>query len=288
VITTNHSRIVLLESLPPSDRRTGRELSDDLQFYRSGRTVDVPIELLKVPGRTELFQTLDKLGVDAESGDSPIVHIECHGFDDRSGLSLADGTAIDWEELTAPFVRINVATRCTLLFSVAACFGAHAVAALARTSRAPFWAIVAPKEKITPSEIYGPYLRFYAELLTSGDGDRALNAMVQSASAPNLYGFMTCEQFFQVAFRRYLARSTMESARDAEIARARSYFAAFGLYPDEALVRKILEGFDDETFFSELFRRFIMADLYPENAQRFPLLFADVVQPAPPSSAGNA
>jgi hypothetical protein len=186
VFTTNHSRIVILESLLPSDRRTARELSDDLQFYRAGRTVDVPIELIKERGRTEFFQILEELAIDAESGDSPIIHIECHGFDDRSGLCLADNLAVDWAELTAPLVRINLATRCGLLVSVAACFGAHAIAALARTPRAPFWAIVAPKEKIFPSDIYAPYLKFYAELLTSGDGDRALEAMVESGSAPNL------------------------------------------------------------------------------------------------------
>lgn len=288
MITTNHTRIVLLESLPPSDRRTGQELSDDLQFYRSGKTADVPIEFLKVSGRTELFDILDKLRIDAESGDSPIIHIESHGIEDHRGLSLADGSAIYWGEMTAPLVRINIATQCTLLFSVAACFGAHAIAALAQTLRAPFWAIVAPREKILPPDIYGPYLRFYAELLTSGEGDRALSAMVQSASTPNLYGFMTCEQFFQVAFRRYLARSTGESARHMEIARAQSYFEAFGRHPDDALVRKIVEGFDDKAFFNDLFRRFIMADLYPDNAQRFSLCYADVQSLTPESSAGKS
>jgi len=239
-----------------------------------------------VPGRTECFQILEKLALDAESGDSPIIHIECHGYDDRSGLCLADGSAIDWAELTAPLVRINVATRCVLLVSVAAGFGAHAIAALAHTSRAPFWAIVAPKEKICPSDIYGPYLKFYAELLTSGDGDRALGAMVQSGSAPNLYGFMTCEQFFQIAFRRYLARAATEAARMDQVARARTYFAAIGRHPDEPLMRKMVEEFDDEAFFYALFRQFIMADLYPEYAGRFSLRYADVVeQPSNPDSS---
>lgn len=277
MITTTHTRIIILESLPPEDRRTGSELSNDLQYYRLERRVDIPIEIYKVRGRTDLFQAIESVGAAAESGETPILHVECHGLADRSGLSLSDYTTVAWGEITAPLVRINLATRCNLLLSVAACYGAHSVLAMAQTERAPFWAILAPRDEIAPRDLYGPYLRYYGELLRSGDGDRALAAMTEAGSSQNCYGFITCEQFFMQSYRIHLARSTTESGYQRDVARIRSLFAAEGRDVEELLIRRALEAID-EPLFKELFRRFIMADIYPENAERFRLQYADVQQ----------
>jgi len=238
----------------------------------------VPIEFHKIRGQAELFPVFDALAAEAESGDSPIVHFECHGLSDRSGLSLADPTTVAWMDLTPSLVRINVPARCNLLFSVAVCYGAHGVASMEQTARAPFWAIRAPREEITPRELYGPYLRLYSELLSSGDGDRALSTMVEPASVRSLYGFLTCEQCFMQAFQLHLTRSTTEVGYRGDVERIRSYFAALGREVDKSLVRRVLEGIE-EPLFNDLFRSFVMADIYPENAQRFPLRFADVAPP---------
>jgi hypothetical protein len=274
MVSSFHTKIVILESLPSGDRRTGTETAADLQFHRFNQAVNVPIELVKVGNRDELFSTLERLANEAELGESPILHLECHGLADRTGIALADGAEVEWRRLTNPLVHINVATRCNLLLSVAACYGAHGVRALADTDRAPFWAILAPRAEVYAQDLYGPYLRFYAELLSTGDGDRAIQVVEDAPSTPGIYGFMTCEQFFAIAYRRYLARFTTAQAYETAAAAIHTDLLAHGVQVDMALIKHALTAIE-EPFFNEFFRRFVMIDLFPENASRFSLNYAN-------------
>jgi hypothetical protein len=277
MLTTQHDKIVILESLADSDRGTGSELSADLQFYRLGRPADVPIESFKVHNKGDFFGRLARLADEARSGIWPIVHLECHGLRDHTGILLADDSPVTWSELSDPLAQINIQTRCSLLFSVAACYGAHGVAALANADRAPFWAILAPRGEIWPQDLYGPYLRFYAELLSTGDGDRALERMTDDPTAVrSAYGFMACDRFFAVAFAKHLVQSTSEAEIMKTAAKIRRDLMARGITSHLSRVQEALVAFDESGFFNARFRRFIMADIFPENASRFPLSYGDV------------
>ena len=57
----------------------------------------------------------------------PIIHIEAHGNDDKSGLCLASNETITWREMKLPLSEINIATRFNLMLCISSCYGGQAI-----------------------------------------------------------------------------------------------------------------------------------------------------------------
>ena len=99
----NHfSRIVILESLPENEWKTFNFLRDDIEAVSVFHDRDVSIDTVSAKTEKDFWGELEKLkNIVVESGDYPILHIECHGSEDKKGLVLSDNTFISWEEAPA-------------------------------------------------------------------------------------------------------------------------------------------------------------------------------------------
>ena len=170
-------------------------------------------------------------------------------------------------------VDLNIASGCQLLLVVAACFGFDAIRMMGRlTERAPFWAAVAPSKSAFPDQLHRGFVEFYTEFVASGDGDLAIAKLVPFECG---YRFLTCEQFFHWAYTAFEERYTSKAvAKKVNNSLSRS-----GWDPGSLKARE--QGISERRpqYFRERFLHFVMADLYPENTQRFVLTYEDVRPP---------
>ena len=87
------SKITVIESLKTN--KTGRRLYEDLKLINIEKDRDIEITYSEANNKAEIIAILIQLKQDAEKGKWPILHIECHGLEDKSGISLANGDCIE-------------------------------------------------------------------------------------------------------------------------------------------------------------------------------------------------
>src|SRR5207244_5807125 len=136
------STVVVFESLPEGQLRTGRSLRDDIEPVSAFHARGINVDYRKVNNRLELNARLADVLHGAEHGDYPLLHFESHGSE--RGIELADGSHIAWAELKPWLISINVATRCNLIVIVGACYGGYLAQTLLPTDRAPCWPLIGP------------------------------------------------------------------------------------------------------------------------------------------------
>ncbi len=267
-----------MESLPPGHLSTGKRLHEDIEtlkvFHRDG----LEVELREAPTRGDFLACLADVQKDAERhAKYPILHIECHGANDTTGLVLADGSFVSWRELKPILTEINVATRCNLLIVLAACHGGHLVQIIQLTERAPCWGMLGPASAVRPGNLLCSFSAFYSELLTSLDGDRALKALLRTSQGSGNYYFTTAERFFKIAYAAYLRNDC-----SPEVLQDRAKFISRELKkmkarkrPGKGSLRRVLKR-KEKPFFENHFQHFFMIDLFPENVARFNVPFEEV------------
>lgn len=195
------SKIAIIESLDPGEFKSGTHLGK----YIEGLKVDFPgvpdAELTEVTGRVEFLKVLQALTDDAENGrGTPILQIEMHGWDDKTGLAFPDDTSLSWAELGSALATLNKATRFNLLVCVSACFGGHFIEALLPSGPSPCFAMIGPTNSVSPSELLGSFRSLYRQLLTTLDANTALSALL--AHRLDEGGFVTAtaeDWFFRLA-----------------------------------------------------------------------------------------
>ena len=203
------SKITVIQSLKPSDVKTGTRLRDDIEVANVAYNRGLHIELVDAHSKADFINCLMRLAHYAETGsDYPIVHIEAHGSEDKTGIIFANGDYLSWEVIKPYFVSLNMATRNNLLVVLATCHGAHFATLLKPTDRGPCWGMVGPTDIAKPLDLLGSFSRFYQEWLRTLSGQRsveALNAGLQGLSVK--YYFTTAERAFLLTYRGYLKES---------------------------------------------------------------------------------
>jgi hypothetical protein len=263
------SRIVIIQSLPTGDSPTGRHLRDAIEATAESLR-DIPVEFIDARSANDFWAALDRVRETVESAtDYPVLHLECHGISDGTGLSLADGTPIHWLELKTPLAKLNHATRCNLFITLAACHGAKLMEALDTQARAPCWGLLGPSGEVSPADLRGSYSAFFLELLRSTNTDAALSSLRESPERRARYFLFTAEDMFQAVFRLYRvtcsteAQMTEKAEQFERIAKKHWPLDGKGSWIRSELYRaerKILERF---------FERFFFVDHFPENRLRF-------------------
>ena len=282
IVTTHFSRLVVLQSLPGGDLKTGRLLRDDVQALDAFYERRLPVDFATADTSEKFWAALGQV-LQAAIGKAewPILHIECHGASDRKGIVLADGTYIPWRQLKPTLIDINVATRCHLLVVLAACHGAYIGEIILPTDQAPCWGLLGPTEAVASGDLLRSYSSFYAELLKSQDGSKSLAALRDSDKHAAQYRLITAEGFFKLAYANYLATySTQKGYWDRAKAmrpKLRGHRAAARLSTQDLqlLLRKTERG-----SFDKYYRGFFMIDLFPENQSRFSVTYDEVIKDA--------
>ena len=170
-------KIVILEWLFETDRRTGHELNVWLQNHFPGWSTYFPCRTKRdvhnaIRSAIRLCRAQDIV---------PVLHIEAHGSPlglhgpDRHGT---EDTA-SWEELTEPLQILNLASACNLIVFIAACIGFAGIQAFHRGPRSPALALIGPDDDVEPNPLLNGSKEFYRRMRDIG---WSISAAAESAS----------------------------------------------------------------------------------------------------------
>ena len=278
-------KLHIVEWLNENDRRTGRELFEEIEPLGKASTPPVEVVYHSIGTAGELIGLLHALGEDYRRDHrTPLLHLETHGATD--GIE-ARGEAIAWRDLAGAFVPLNRLTGLNLVVVLAACEGFYGTAMLRPNfGQAPFRGLIGPNRELSDRELLQGAIAFYGTLFRRRDGDRALRAMNDIVDPANeTFWHISAETVFMLAYRRYLeTQGTPEAVASradgiAQRVAARIEARRGGpVSPEEveALRRQAqaLVANHDAHFAIER-RRFFYIDEFPENDRRFDFTLDD-------------
>lgn len=272
------SKIYVAESLSDGEWRTGRNLYKDVLQLAPTYDAGLNASFDRVSTKKEFIAFLEKVLHEVNTSDMrPIIHLEMHGYQD--GLRLYSGEEVQWHEVCDYLVRINIGCRNNLLITVAACEGAHLFKLINQTitARAPFWGLIGPERKVTDKEVALAFHEFYSELLHSFDGTKARKRMGDD------FKLITCELLFRTIWNKYLDTQFTANIRQERVERVITKIRktpegrSRSLGDMRRFVKNGLKKENFPFFFEKYKSRFFMIDLYPENAERFPVKSSEFV-----------
>ena len=84
------ARFLVIESIPPGQAQSGRQLFESLEPLIKEINVPIAIDYSSIPNRTSLDDLLHDVRADSlRTQRIPLLHFECHGND--VGIELASG-----------------------------------------------------------------------------------------------------------------------------------------------------------------------------------------------------
>ncbi len=271
------SGVTIVESV---DRgRAGRRLADDIGALIAASGHSLSVEYRPVYDRKEFVSELTSLAERARAGSRPMLHLECHGSVD--GIQLESGEQINWADLTPLLIDINVATRCNLLVVMAACYGANLVATLSPEGRAPCWGFFGPPEEVKLGELSVAYGDFYRTAIFEGDPLAAAKKLIEPREGKQRYMLMLASVYFTQLFARYLAHYCTD-AKLLERAKELSHRARAENAPQKpgpGRMHRMIRRKHPKSF-RKIATEYFMVDLFPENANRFPVSYEEALSEA--------
>lgn len=278
--TVKFDSIIVLESLPTGERKTGENLFD--KVLQPWAAANPPLTALfnKISSKAHFLQALravdDQL---AAKGSKPILHIEAHG-ERNAGIRLANDETISWEELRDGLTVINRRSGFNLLVVMAMCEGWWLSRLLLPMEPSPFWGVIGPTAPVWNSDLEGAMSQLYSTLFQTFDARAALDRANKGAHYVDWgYRLETAEMMYCKVFHRYVGEMSTptrlaerENAIVAEIVRrhGRNLETAF-----EARQRARTMLADHRAFFDFCRPNFFMLNDLPQNRKRFQLTFDD-------------
>jgi hypothetical protein len=263
------SRIVIIQSLPFGESPTGRQLRDGIE-PTAKFSHDISVEFIEARTAKDFWRALDSIQATTEqNNDYPVLHFECHGLNDRTGLSLGDGTALSWGELKIALVRLNQATRCNLLVTLAACHGATMLKTLNVSSRAPCCVLMGPSGEVSPPDLVSSYSTFFLKLLEVKDIWVALSSLRESQESKATYFLFTAEDIFQQVFSLYRLTCSTNTQMTERAERLSQIFRKHGMLGvDSSFLNNRLHEAELDILI-RFYRNFFFVDFFPGNELRF-------------------
>jgi hypothetical protein len=278
--TFTFNSVVVIESLPPGEFRSGRDLFETTMAPAAHADPGLLCDLYQPTSRLEFLGVLRAIQQDAQQHDvSPIIHIETHG--DEAGIGLADGELILWSDIADALKAINEASQFNLLVVAAMCHGWHMIDILRPTDRAPAFGIVATRDTVAAGDLLTIMQAFYSALLRPGHDLRAALIKANGTGEEDGWNFemIGAEVMLCRIFSHYLETLSTEETQTqrvnrlvADLARAQN----LDIVHTMELRGRITAALDNHEAWFNMYRtRFLMLDRYPENSKRFPLRYAD-------------
>lgn len=278
VVRAHFTRILIIQSLPEADGNPGRRLREDIEARIAFDDMHLSVDLEAVQSRDALFDVLNKTARRSrEDGERPILHFECHGSTQPDGIQLADGTIVTWEELKPALIDLNVATGCHLLLTLASCYGAALGRILTISDRAPVMAYVGAMDTVAAGSFAVGFGAFYESLLTSFRVEEALKKLRDASGAQVGYFFMSAPDLLRKAYRNLDEQLQNEGGvwGRAKVLREKLRAAGIRPLPPVNHLAVLWEKTKPKTI-ERVAAHFLMADLFPENATRFPIAFVEL------------
>lgn len=267
------NKIIVIESLDPNERHTGKELYDDL----IARMPYLHSELLADYKKVNTLKEWDALMNDIltecnNTGNIPILHLEIHGEGSGKGLVTSSNELIPLEHVGNQFRDINVATGCNLFITLGVCKGLYLLFNMHMNKPMPFIGAVGSFDTMLNSDIYIRYYDFYDTFFRTLDIASAYVAL-QKAN-PDLdskYRYMPADELFYKNYQEYLNKQCTDGALKA---RAKESIATLSCKNrhERRLKEKLFikqEKIDRGKYFRNHAATFFMTNEFPENKERF-------------------
>jgi hypothetical protein len=267
----------IIEWLPSTDQRTGRDLHEWIQKQRPKWS-----RYSECSRKKDVLSSIEQATIIAKKFNmSPVLHIEAHGGPDGLGCPDDNGQIelLSWDELTEPLQELNLATGCNLVFVVAACIGFAGIQALVRGPRAPATAIVGPDGEIEVGHLFEGTKEFYRRWM---DKDPNLTDIVISASRETGSVAVDYEPFAVLAYdalAEHLIISMREDQQHMRKCRIRQLMLNNTCGSEEEIEKKLslLSPSFQKPLIQNMWDEMFMIDLYPKNEKRFGVNWADVI-----------
>ena len=177
--------IVIFESLPDEDKKTGHELYTSTLTYKTYEENLLHLEYINSNNKEDFLKELLRIANEAiDNNYFYFLHFEIHGF--NGGLILKNGEEVYWHELLPIFQMINIHYLNTLGIYLAVCEGASLIADINPMERSPFGFIVASAQKIKEADISIGFEKFYDRFLFSFDLPESIeeyNSIIKNKSS---------------------------------------------------------------------------------------------------------
>jgi hypothetical protein len=271
-VSVNVSELVILQSLPRHETQTGSLLKEALNTIHR---VPIPVTLVDVPTADSFLRLIDHMQMCSEKSRGawiPMLHFEIHGS--REGLGLASDEFLSWETI-APYLRkLNVTVRNSIVLVLGVCSGAFAMTAAANSpfEPSPFYGLVGPDQPVPAAYLPDAFEAFYVKLLGTGDFVPAVDSLRQYL--PEYSGYDTAT-LFRLGWSKYVERSRGEQlAERVERIVGRISEAQIVGMSEMADARVAIAQQIQQTVLhrDDHYSHFIMTDIYPEIAERFPVI----------------
>ena len=263
-------KLIVIESLPPDDFKSGKELYGFLIGLTSDDIRESPANLLSVSNADGFRKVILNLTEDAlGKRENYILHIETHGLNDMSGILFADRSCIYWDELCLLFVPLNRATHFNLLICVAACFGGTFLTEIKPYMPAPCWGIIGPTDNTNGPELLNRFRTFYTRMFQRSDSTIDVETLLNRSLENGYFVVRTVDDWFQSLVADYFKNNCNKDSIEKRVISIKKRVALdHGI---NAPMLMIKEQFNEHisTFFDECFQIFFMTTEVPENLTRY-------------------
>jgi hypothetical protein len=281
---TLFNKVWVIESLRKGERETGKALYNDVLLPISIREKDLNIEIACPTDRDSFLNVLFNVEREANDGNYPIIHLECHGS--KEGLQLSNLEKIKWPELRDAFIGINIASHLNTIIVVAACNGIYFINVSTRLDRAPFWAVIGPEDEISDLELKRDFAAFYETFFKKLSGDEAINALNKWVPiSDRAYHFLSSQGLFKRAYlhyhKTYCVGKGKKKRLETLVTKTLNTHSTRSKGVNWARKRIKAELSKERKHFMKYKNQFFMIDMFPENEERFPISYEDIIEKLP-------
>jgi hypothetical protein len=262
------NRIVIVQSLEPSETETGRILSEFISGNQNLADTNLPIQVINCGYAAEFLEIVQQLTTEAAVGNVPLLHVECHG-DLESGLEFENGSTLSWELVAAALLPLNVASKFNLLSVFSACFGAHFLGQMGAIEAAPCWCMIAPTETVDPGEILAGFRAFYSVLFRDRDMGSAVSAIAKCKLSRGRWLWEPAEVWFEKLITGYVEVHCNKSAARKRAKIIYRQLKEQGQQKGIGALLRILRAINRDSLLGHYFDTYFIIDQVPGNTRRF-------------------
>jgi len=189
--------IFIIQSLEPSERPTGDEISQQIKLACFKRGLEPIDELINVASRDEFFEVIHRITESIKHGVHPYIHFEMHGSFE-GGLSLSNEEHISWRDLKEPIRKMNIASGNNLYVSLATCHGANFLDMYKGEfdKPCPFYGYIGATEEVNAIDFEVSFTSFFHALLTEDSIASGIKALLTALPInKGNYIFIDCEDY---------------------------------------------------------------------------------------------
>lgn len=262
------NQIVIIQSLEPTEVKTGRMLHEFISTNNSFVATKIPIQVYDCGHAGQFLEIIIQLTHEAALGKIPLLHVECHG-DPTEGLEFQNSSILRWEDIATALLPLNIASRFNLLAVFSACFGAHFLGQMGVINHAPCWCLVAPTETVDPGEILAGFRAFYSALFEYNDMGSAIKAISNHRPSQGYWLAEPAEIWFEKLITGYIETHCLESTARNRAKNMYRQLKIEGHHTGVGALLRLLRKQNREDLLGKYFERYFLTTQIPENIQRF-------------------